>query len=559
MKTEKIKTLVASFCIIGSLTALSIWSSAGHAKTIQNIKHAVGIYISPAGRQYFENHVDNLIKRNGVDLESIKIEAQKFETGVKTPEQLLPNNPEIVSLIKQSKYYFKKFFRSQQIVWRNEHNFTVNVNSVDVNASWKRAGVDFVRGNSEYMMGRPIRLNLNLTLNDIQIRTSKITVEDKLHEFLEQIGVEDVTFGFNRSSVPLSFIVPIEISFSGGKMNFKVRDPQTNLDDVTLALDFKYPMILPTLEIIVNGYRARTRATEIERLLRTKRADLMAGMKKAANEYLQESFAPTVQKLLNEKANAKFTPWDSMDALGSDGARVKKIKYRLSPAGLDYKDSHLHFYMNARIYDPAYKYQWEMDEKLAANLGPQTRTLNKHSFDAAVSLNQGFINRLLQLSWRRGYYDYIGSGSNQYKNVEMPTLDLSGRLKGDATIPPAMKLKIYYDVPGIRSWAVKNPIEVEFELKLKFPVVHGKVQMVVEGVNHNSVYVARKFARFEFLWPKLLEAARSTLKEMDSDLKGMVLADDIPVPTDIFGFPMRITAAEPDPNGNILVFMDYDL
>ena len=32
------------------------------------------------------------------------------------------------------------------------------------------------------------------------------------------------------------------------------------------------------------------------------------------------------------------------------------------------------------------------------------------------------------------------------------------------------------------------------------------------------------------------------------DLSGMVLSDEIPVPTDLFGFPMRITYAEPDAN-----------
>ena len=533
--------------------SLSTTLMAGHVFTIP---HGIGIYVSPTGRDYFQNSADDLARRHGVNLTHQNLGNKHHDMGEKTLEQMMPDNPQLTALIKQAKYYFAKFFKSREITFKNKHHLVIDVKNIDVTAKWNHVGIDFIKHTPG--PATPTRLYLNLVLNNFRITVDKVDVKDTLHSFLETIGVDKIIFGSASDSVPLTFKVPVDLVVRGGKFNFKVYPPETNLDQIRLALDFKKPMRLPVVEIIVNGTRARTRLDEIERLLRDKRTDLMAGLTKSVSTYLNEDFALPIQKTLIEKSNLKFAAWERMQPLGAPSTSVAPLEYKLTPAGLDFKDDHLHFFLDAFIQDSIYSTIPGLDDRQTAFIGVQSRTLNRHPFDVAVSLNEGFINQLLQLSDRRGYYNYITtSDGTRYRNVHRPQFALSGRTGLSNGLPPVIKLKIQYNVTGIKQYAVNNPIEVEFDLKLRYPIKNGKVQIVVAGVDRDSIYVAARFARYEILWPKVQEAARDTLAGMD--LSGMVLSDEIPVPTDLFGFPMRITYAEPDANGHILVFMDYDL
>ena len=95
----------------------------------------------------------------------------------------------------------------------------------------------------------------------------------------------------------------------------------------------------------------------------------------------------------------------------------------------------------------------------------------------------------MQLSDRRGYYNYITtSDGTRYRNVHRPQFALSGRTGLSNGLPPVIKLKIQYNVTGIKQYAVNNLIEVEFDLKLRYPIRNGKVQIVVDGVDRDSIY-----------------------------------------------------------------------
>ncbi len=531
-------------------------SASLFAGTVTIIPHGIGVYVSPTGREYFQNSAEDLARRHNVNLRHQNLGNKHEDMGAKTLDELIPGNPKLTSLIKQAKYYFAKFFSSSEITFKNKHHLIIDAKNIDVTMNWNHVGIDFIKNSAGPAV--PTRLYLNLVLQNFRVTVDKVDVKDKLHTFLETIGVDRINFGSDATSIPLTFKVPVDVLVRGGKFSFTVYPPETNIDQIKLALDFKKPMRLPVIDVIVNGTRARTRLDEIEKLLRDKRADLMAGLTKAASTYLNEDFAPTIRDTLNTQANLKFAATESMKPLGSPSATDVPMNYRLIPAGLDYKDDHLHFFLDALIKDPKYTSIPTLDDRQTAFLGVQSRTLNKHDFDVAISLNEGFINQLLQLSDRRGYYNAITTSSGtSYENVQRPKFELGGRTGDSGGLPPIVKLKIRYTVTGVKQYAVNNPIEVEFDLKLKYPIRNGKAQIVVDGVDRDSVYVSSRFARFEVLWPQILEGAKDTLAGMD--LSGMVLCDEIPVPTDLFGFPMRITHAEPDANGHILVFMDYAL
>jgi hypothetical protein len=262
---------------------------------------------------------------------------------------------------------------------------------------------------------------------------------------------------------------------------------------------------------------------------------------------------------MEEQSNKKFLPYVDTTPLGAPHAYVPKMAYKLTPNYVNFKDQHLHFALDAFIRDSSESGTSALDDRLVGSvLGAQSRTLDaKNDWDVAVTLNEGMINRLLQLSDKRGYYSHITSSSGaRYRNIQRPEVRFSGRLPNDPTLAPSIRLKIYHNVTGFSSLAVNNPVEVEFELRVKLKVVDGKIQMISDGVDASSVYVPRSSAAYEFLWPKVLSSARQQI--LDMNLTNIVVADEIPIPNDLFGFPMNIMRATTDPNGHIVVFMNYN-
>jgi hypothetical protein len=524
---------------------------------ITTIPHAVGLYFSEEGQRYFSNNLDQVIRRNGINLDSITVPNQRHQTGQKTIAELFPTNPAMVRLVTQVKTNFARFFRSHEIVLKNKHDFVVTAEDIEVLTDWSRLGLDFDRANS---VNNEVAFNLILQLNSFQLKVSKVRAEDLIHSFFEQIGANNINFSFGhtQTSEPLRITIPFKVKVNtNGSLSFRVSEPQTNLTDVRFVLDYNRPLLLPRIEIIVNGTRGYVRLDEVERTLRSKHNELIDGLKKTALEYLDSKFGETVDTILTEKANANFNTRNYMLPLGAPNPRVSKMYYTIKPAFLGYRENYLYFGLNSFISDPKEVGSSALDDRHTGTWGAQVRTLDAQDFDVAMSLNQGMINRLLQLSRKRGYYNTISTASGvTYSLVEQPMFALAGRVPG-TDIPPALKLKILYNVDGFSSMAVNNPIQIEFELKVKTVIKNGKVQLITDGVNSESVYVPRSAARWEFLWPKVLSSAREQLTAMNNDLKGIMLSDNLPLPTDILGFPMTLTKTSIDPNGNIMIFMNY--
>ena len=540
-----------------SLLSLIVIPFYAKAAQITTIPHAVGLYFSEEGQRYFANNLQQVIRRNGVNLNTNTVPNQRHQTGEKTLAELFPDNPALSNVVRQVKSNFARFFRSHEIVIKNKHNFVVRAEDIKVLTNWGRIGLEFDRTNSR---NNNIALKLVLQLNNFQLKVNKVRAEDLVHSFFEEIGANNVNFSFGhtQASEPLRITIPFRVRVGpSGKVTFDVTEPQTNLSNVRLVLDYDRPLLLPRVEIIVNGTRGHIRLSEVERTLRSKHNELIDGLKKTALEYLNTNFKKTVDELLTEKVNPNFNTRNYMLPLGAPNPRVPKMYYTIKPAFVGYREEYLYFALNSFIKDPRESGSSALDDRHTGTWGAQVRSLDSKNFDVAISLNQGMINRLLQLSRKRGYYNNISTASGAtYNLVEQPMFDFKGRIPG-SSLPPALKLKILYNVDGFSSIAVNNPIQIEFELKVKTVIKNGKVQLVTDGVVNDSVYVPRSAARWEFLWPKVLSSAREQLQGMNSDLRGIVLSDELPLPTDVLGFPMTLTGSTIDPNGNILVFLNY--
>ncbi|MBT6324522.1 MAG: hypothetical protein HOJ35_01005, partial [Bdellovibrionales bacterium] len=483
------------------------------------------------------------------------IENKNFNTGEKTLEELIPDNPQITRLIKKTKYYFRRFFSSREIRFNQSHNFELKINDIKLNTNFSTLGIMVNQSNSHYT--KSLKVNFNIVLENFSIATNQIRVKDLMHDFLEEVGVNDTILELDQDETALEVNIPIEVFISeSGKITYQITDLTNNIEETKLNLDFAYPMILPEMIVRVNGYKVTTRLDEVEKLLRNKRSELLEGLKVAVKDYLESNIPELLTKTAEKKSNDFFKDYSNISPMGTY-RYADPLRYKLKPAYFRFYDNYLSLSLDSFINDPLYSNDMILSKHSNASNTASLSTLKKYDFDVAISIGQGMINKLITLSDRRGYYRTIeSSDGTKYELAEKPKIKLKGRVIG-SSLPPVVSLKVKYNVTGIKSYAVNNPITVSFDIAIKYKVKNGRAQILIDKVLHNSARVPRHFAKYEILWPKVQEAAKEEIRSMNKDLVNTVLSEDLPIPNDILGFPMQITEMTSGTSGNLIIFMNY--
>src|SRR5690606_1453161 len=150
---------------------------------------------------------------------------------------------------------------------------------------------------------------------------------------------------------------------------------------------------------------------------------------------------------------------------GAPSPDVAKFVWALSLQEVKYLQGHLQLDLDARFDDTKYGRGITLPQAQMAK-GLANLTNQKHpNADLVFSLNQGVLNRVIQLSSERGYFNEIKMDSGEaIKLTKIPYMNFSGS-KG-----PKMGLEIEYTVTGFSAVFVKNPIRINFDLNLGFPI-----------------------------------------------------------------------------------------
>ncbi|HPI40711.1 MAG TPA: hypothetical protein PLJ21_07890, partial [Pseudobdellovibrionaceae bacterium] len=102
-------------------------------------------------------------------------------------------------------------------------------------------------------------------------------------------------------------------------------------------------------------------------------------------------------------------------------------------------------------------------------ISPELKGLNKENYDLALAVNRGFFNRLLQLSWNRGYLKEIKGLDSNLKLIEPPVVDTTKlapyRGTNPLETPFRIQLKIDYKIKNSkkenRNWSDEEEREYQ--------------------------------------------------------------------------------------------------
>ncbi len=539
--TSTLKTLLFTLLALMGLT-----NTYGASKL--PLTNAIGLAITPKGQEYFKNNLPALLKSNNIEIGNIYFPGTEV-IGEDTKTEDLVDDPELREVIIKAKEVLNRFFEGLEV---DSHRLKLGIEDVLFKAEWEEVAFDVLPPTtSELKSNYTAIFSLRLAAKNIQVNVSKIRGSDLNNLWLGELGIDQFEISSKEESRPLE--IELNLGFyqeARGKFRIDVLTPNTNLDELILGYEFSSPLILPKVEVQINERKLRLRNEEIEKLLLEEQDNILSRVKTLLQEKMETELPQTLGTIINETLDKGFKEVNQMNPPGSPSESEPKFVWALGLQEVKYQQGNLLLDFDARFDDTIRGTGRALPETHMAQAPANLIDSRSASSDFVFSLNQGVLNRVIQLSSERGYFNEIALDSGEaIKLVKTPYISMKGS-KGTK-----MGLEIEYKVTGFAAVFVKNPIHINFDLNLAFPISNdGKVKMVVDSIDLDSARVEDKYIRL--FASKVRAAVREKLAEVNGDMKGYMLTDDIPIPDDLGGISLKKTATQVDRNGHLKIYSE---
>lgn len=537
------------FKILFLMTFFLFTSFGVHAKQV--LKNSLGVYVSKRGAEILNKNVPNILFNNGISVEEYYIKKHSIEM----PEKQLiemSEDPEVQELLERTKAYLERFLMGFELA---DSKFVIDMEDIELTAEWNhfQAETSKIEPTEQNPLGGVV-FQLDIEAKNIRFDLAKLHARDLNNDFLGEFGMDNFFAGMTENSVPLRVSFPIYVYNQGGrKFAFEVKNPFTNFDQLELTADFQSPLLLPQVEININGRTFGLNQEEVERSVRDSGRTLIDSVQRAGQTFIDDNLAEKLTAILNEKYNFSGIEMNEMAPPGAEEENPRPFVWGMEIDQVNVINDNFFLGLNGHVKDPERPQAPHLSLTQNSQRLPKFENEEFGSYDVALSINRGFFNRIVQLSYNRGYFNYfdVEGEDKPIKLSQVPTIKIfekNGKAKAK------LDLQIQYKVTGIQSVFVKNPIKIDFDLDLAFKQLpNGTVQIVVDGVDMDSVNVDKRYIRM--FAGKVRKAVKERFK--DVDLKGMELVDELPIPESIVGVPLKVVGSHWDKNGYIIMLLDF--
>lgn len=549
MLLELLKRFILSFFLF-----LSCFFFIVSGQASEGIKHSVGVYVSKNGLNFFKNNLMDLIENNGFQIDEFSHPGTQVTMDETTLEEMVADE-ELKSTISEVKSHIQRYFSGLGL---DTHQFQIDVKNINFSATWDKVALDFYKPQlAENEEPYDVLIYAWLEASNINIKVDEISARDLKNSYLGDIGLDGLSIEQADSTEKLRIGFPIKIGKNEkGEFNLVASKPVSNVNDVKFSADFDSPLRLPEIKISINGHEVEMNLDEVEKLVREKEPFLLEKIQDSVQDFLENQAPKMITDTAREAIQNGIGEISQMDPPGApEGRVVPKLFWSLNMEELDFAGENLHIGLGAVVDDPASVREINLPLSHTSLKHPNLEKSDVDNYDISLALNQGLINRIVQLSSIRGYFKNMELDDGEtIEIVGSPILNMKGKGEGK---PATLSLEIAYNVEGIQSWAVKNPIHINFDLNLDFPIdpKTKKVKMVATGVDMSSVFLDSKYIRF--FKKKVRKAVREELTAMQPSIVGMEVADEIPVPTDLGGILLDMEKTEINDAGYLMIYTNY--
>jgi hypothetical protein len=516
------------------------------------IPHSIGVYFTPQGQDFFAQDLEGLFYNNGISINQAYFGKFQYETQEKYLEEMIPNQHQLANVIRTLREGIARYLVGLEL---GKHKFQIDFEDLDVAINWRELGIEIIDPqlfDDELESNTPtLTMNLNLEVDRFQLSVGKVRARDINHPIFGEIGLDDLMISMQQNGPALYLNLPVNF-YSSEKKGFyvEVGTPDMNLEALNLGMEYRPPMILPSVELNINGHSITVNQDEVELLFNEQKEQIFQTAQRELQIWADENAAAFINQVAMKKIDSGLIETNTMLPPGAPNIFARNFEWGLKVAGIDMFGDHLHIGLDGFVTDPTQSNDFDLDQSLQAQALPHMNSSKLQGRDLALSLNQGFVNKIIKLSSLRGYFSHVELDAGEsIKLTKTPVLKLDQK-------KPALQIEVEYEVEGIQGWFVKNPIRISFDLMVDFVAdAQGQISLIGRGVNLDTVFLDSKYIRL--FTSKVRAAAKDEIKEMQSDLDGYVIMEGLPLPDALFGIPMIKKNAEIDKNGHLLIYLDF--
>ena len=561
--------LRSAVVVFGSLTALMM---AAQASAREYIGNALGVYVTPRGQKYFQKNLPEVMFRAGYSFDDGGFPKfdYPFDQALSLenlPPALVPYRATLQSVYDAVHTYFSGYPFQNPLL-------DVAIKNIQYSAQFQTFGINVGKNSKKYGTTDGVVLIVNIVVPKVQVQFEQVLLSDNANLVLKnenvnghlvpkkvplQSGVNNLKAELKPESAPLAIQIPIQFRVDPREgILIKVLNIKTNLDQILPQVTYDVPLVLPHIRLFVEDQEIVPDLKALEQELAGNMNSLLQALQAQVNPYIQTEGV----KLANDVIEAHLKD-GAEEIMGIAPPGLEKstaadeFQLGVRPQDLELNPlGQIHFGLSAFVEDPKLAHSQSALPAATAKL-PVFDSYDPTQYDVAVSLNQEFVNRLLQLSFQRGYFNKVPCDTVICRFVEAPRFVVDESLGKDRA---RLHLKIEKPISGIKVLAVKNPVQASMDMYVHFVrAANGTFSVVMDGADENSIQIDEKFIRFDLLRGKVFTGAKQIIHDLSVGYqnKPMQLLNSIPIPEALFGIPIKIKDLQSENNGNILLYLEY--
>jgi hypothetical protein len=583
-KTAFIAAFVAAFAPQAMSSLARAASTNAPPVNIQNfpediLQDSVTVYVTPRGQQLFSKGVP-LLRQNGVQINNGYIPEWDYAATQPIDIQNLPVNmagqkttlEAIQATLKKNLPSFKPF---------NNPKIKLKVKGINYEAQITQLALaPDLNETRFYHTDNMIVVEAQIQATKLKMGVNSIVLNDTANLLFNNGDIGLNSLSINAAvDQPITFTIPIGISLDAqSHISIQALRVDNNISAVDAALNYK-KLNLPPFQFTVtdptdkhaskDGKKMSISWGQFDPEIRAQLPPVAKATTAYLSSWVQENGIGVVNSAISTQVdvNSVFQEVNTMSPPGApNGTTPVPYMWGMQPHTFSLTDSFLSMQINTFIEDPLSAEHIALPTGDRAKGVPNLSAVDASTYDVALQLDEAFVNRLLQLSYLRGYFNSIDqTGGDPLKLVVAPTITADG-----TTSPDHLKMHVVLDYTNIPqgliskivdSAIIKNPLQITFDMDVTIQTdpKAGTITLSEGPIDVDSAQVDPNGIKMKMFTNKVMDTVHSSLTAFNQGLSATPssLTSPIVIPTTIGGVPIVLKTAQADPSGNIMVYAEY--
>lgn len=559
-----------------SLTAFSVlisFAQSGLASQKELIDSAITVNITPRGQNYLSSDFLKILEKNGFALDEGTLPQWKYVASEAIDLDHLPMNMNgYKTTLGQLRDLIQKWFIGFRL---KDPKLTVLVKGIHYDAKISHFGLRVnPQATGKLNKENAVIVDLEVEIPRLSVSVNRISVTDSNNPELKTMAMNSLKAHMVSSmnakkgkAQTLKFRVPLEVKLNAQNgLTVNALPIQSNLSLIKLDWNYVRPLVLPDIEISVNGAAPmKVNCTEFENELAARRAELSKALLAYLKGFLNEHGSSIVDNMLNTNKFSKVIDEVSTIAPPSaPTANVPQLHWGFVPTGLEVHKNSLNATLTTYVEDPKAPRVIALPSDRARG-APDLSAYSPDTYDLAVTVDEQMINRMLQHSFGRGYYTNYLSVGERITLLEAPSFDVDPSLGNPNLVRLHISLAQVYKPTS--TWeriqaaiAVKNPVRVNFDVIARLQMIPEKHQLVI-GMDHidlGTVKLDPRSVKAGMFFNTVLKKTMDKITAINQSIAGKnpPLAEPFELPRAIYGIPINVKTFQADSTGHFNIFAE---